>query len=181
MTCAVVDWEFAGIGRGVNCDLAQMLAHFALFHTAARHRGESQYERELYCIATTMIRSYRQISEEEHAPWTRTFDESSAGAFPQLDPRALRAKMLRSAFLTHGIEIMRCAFGKVWRCDDSRCTAEGTHTTEKHKCVLIQKMVERAIWYFRHAGNDEEEFCSGTIAAALTKARNDGQWLLDLF
>jgi hypothetical protein len=178
---AVVDWEFASIGRGVNNDLAQLLARFALLHCAAECKQDVLRQKELSALVSAITISYHEISIEERSAWTICSGKSTAKLFADLDERSLRVKMLRSAFLTHGIEIMRCAFGKSWNCEDDRCMVGMKHTTQKHECVMIKAMVERALWYFRHAKDDEREFCSEENCVALQQAYEDGKWLLNLF
>jgi hypothetical protein len=191
---AVVDWEFASIGRGVNNDIAQLLAHLALLHTAATCKGNSIRMRELRIIASATAANYRRLSTDEGALWTGeqlSAEREGLGVyetelpFSPLKVASLRAKVLRCTFLIHGAEMMRCAFSQDWNCEDGQCWGmKGgsiQHIAAKHECVMIQAMVERALWYFRYAGENEKEFCSEENMRILRKAYHGDIWMMDLF
>jgi hypothetical protein len=146
-TVGVVDWEFASIGRGVDGDMAQFLAHLRLFQLAASWHEQSNQHQALEILTGELTTAYRRQSITEGAEWARE-------GKPAAD--SLQARMMRSAFLCCAAEMTNCAFWKVWPCKSPSC---GTpHPTEQEGCKLIQQMVERAVWYLRLAGDDEAEF-----------------------
>jgi len=177
----VVDWEFASIGRGLNGDLAQLLGQFAMMECAADCNADAVRGQQLAALVSAISDTYRQVSAEEGSVWTAGGGNPGADRFAALDPNGHRAKLLRSAFLMHGIEIMHWALVKPWNCQNPACMVGPSHTTAKHECMMVQSMVRRAIWHLRHAKEDEHEFCSPENCIALQQAYADGQWLLNLF
>ena len=146
-TVGVIDWEFASIGRGVDGDMAQFLAHLQLFQLAASWHEQSNQHQALEILTGQLTTAYRRQSITEGAKWARE-------GKPAAD--SLQARMMRSAFLGCAAEMTNCAFGKVWPCKSPSC---GTpHPMEQEGCKLIQQMVERAVWYLRFAGDNETEF-----------------------
>ena len=141
----IVDWEFAHLGRGVNGDVSQLLAHFHLFHLAARWHQDEASSSASQILASSISRAYRRQSMAAGAPWTLFRPDSTS-----------RAEKVRSALLAHGVEMVNVAFWKEWRCDDKRC---GTpHPSEKKDCRLIQHMVQRAVRCFNMAVDEDKEF-----------------------
>lgn len=143
----VIDWEFASIGRGVDGDMAQFLAHLQLFQLAASWHEQSIQHQALELLTGELTTAYRRQSITEEVKWAGEGKPAAA---------SLQARMMRSAFLGCAAEMINCAFWKVWPCESPRC---GTpHPTEQEGCKLIQQMVEKAVWYLRLAGDDEMEF-----------------------
>jgi hypothetical protein len=143
----VIDWEFASIGRGVDGDMAQFLAHLQPFQLAASWHGQSSQHQALKLLTDELTTAYRRQSITEGVKWAGEGKPAAAST---------QARMMRSAFLGCAAEMINCAFWKVWPCKSPSC---GTpHPTEQRDCKLIQQMVERAVWYLRLAGDDEVEF-----------------------
>lgn len=181
MRIAVVDWEFARIGRGVGNDIAQFLARLALLHTAAVCKGDLGLDKGLVALAAAIERTYRETSIEEGAPWTAGSESVGSGEKgAELDAKSLKSRVLRSTFLTFGAEMMRCAFAKEWNCEDARCLVDGQHTSKKNDCEMRRAMVEKAVWYFRAAREDEQSFCSRENMTALQKAKDEMIFLMGL-
>ncbi|KAL9628360.1 MAG: hypothetical protein Q9164_007305, partial [Protoblastenia rupestris] len=59
---AVVDWEFACIGKGVNGDLAQLLAHLHLFEIAAAWQEKADSGATINAIMKRLTTEYRRRS-----------------------------------------------------------------------------------------------------------------------
>jgi hypothetical protein len=135
-TVAVIDWEFASIGRGVDGDMAQFLAHLQLFQLAASWHEQLNQHRALELLTGELTTAYRRQSTTEGAKWVRE-------GKPAAD--SLQTRMMRSAFLGCAAEMINCAFWKVWPCESSSCGT--SHPTKQEGCKLIQQMVERAVWY----------------------------------
>jgi hypothetical protein len=146
-TVGVIDWEFASIGRGVDGDMAQFLAHLQLFQLAALWHEQSNQHQALEFLTGELTTAYRRQSILEGVTWAREGKPAADSS---------QARMMRSAFLGCAAEMISSAFWKVWPCESPSC---GTpHPTTKEGCKLIQQMVERAVWYLRLAGHDETEF-----------------------
>ena len=93
---------------------------------------------------------------------------------------------MRSAFLSHGAEIINNAFWKRWICKSELCPLkERGHTGEIHACALIIRMVERGVWFLRMAGEGMEHFRASLeegIKEEQEKKRQMGRFcLIDLF
>jgi hypothetical protein len=181
LTVAVVDWEFAGIGRGLNGDMAQLLGQFSMMECAANCNADTVRGEQLRTLMTSMGKAYRQVSFGEGSRWTTRASLSDAEGFAALEPKTPRTQMLRSAFLTYGAEIVHWALIKPWKCRNPACLIDQKHTTVKQECATIQEMIKRAVWYLQHAKDDESEFCSLENQHVLRQARNEGQWLLEFF
>ncbi|KAF7509202.1 hypothetical protein GJ744_008262 [Endocarpon pusillum] len=147
---AVIDWEFACVGRGVNGDIAQLLAHLCLFEIAAAWQGRADSGATIKAIMEGLIREYRSRSDALTQIWL------AKSKLVAPEPHSLTARLLRSAFLAHGAEIVNNAFWKDWVCFSELCCVRGPK--EKHQCKLIQTMVRRGWWYLYHAREDEAGF-----------------------
>lgn len=143
----IIDWEFASIGRGINEDMSQMLAHLQLFRIAAEWHNEVYLHRALDTLIIDLIDDYRGFRVSDRGQWLAKPTDGS-----------LQARLMRSTFLSYGAEMVNCAFWKVWPCNDQRC---GTpHPKEPHQCKLVGNMVKQGIWYLTHSGQDEQDFLS---------------------
>ena len=150
---AVIDWEFACIGRGANGDMAQLLAHLCLFGIAAAWQGKADSQAAINGFIQGLTGEYRRQSHAlghfEHA--------ESASLTPE--PHSWTARIMRSAFLAHGAEMISNTFGKEWACDNSLCCGKDPQGPQgKPQCKLIQKMVETGWWYLAHAQEDDATF-----------------------
>lgn len=159
----IIDWEFASLsGRGINGDLSQFLAHLELFLVAADSWGEGGapgHISALRAILTGLVSSYNAERDK--------FQNS-----------ALEETIIRSALLSHGAELINCAFGKTWICQEYDCLtcrhkSQGTSpervrggperrlgdapqatkevSSTVQQCKLVTKMVSRGLVFLRCA------------------------------
>jgi hypothetical protein len=148
----IIDWEFASVGRGIDGDMAQLLAHLSLFEVAATWQGNLNSRAAVAAIIQGLTNEYRRRNQVLNPLYVG----QSASLAPE--PYSLGARILRSAFLTHGGEIVNNAFWKEWACESSLCC--GKEAKGKRHCMLIQAMVKRGWWYLYHAQENENEFVS---------------------
>jgi hypothetical protein len=146
----VIDWEFACVGRGVNGDMAQLLAHLRLFGIAAAWQGKTDSRAAIDGIIQGLTTEYRRRS---HALKHFSLAESDSLA---PEPHSWTARHLRSAFLAHGAEMVNNAVGKDWVCDSVLCC--GKEFKGKPQCKLVQEMVMTGWWYLSHAQEDDAAF-----------------------
>lgn len=182
----IIDWEFANIsGRGVNGDISQFLAHLELFLIAAHSQGETAapgHISALRAISKGLVSTYKD-------EWEKT--ENSE----------LKGTIIRSAFLSHGAELINCAFWKIWICRDSGCLPchqkraglPGEQPDEKPselvnvaeepsdlQCKLISKMVSSGISFLRCAvAEDPMKACSTLLRTETDYGMQSG--LIDFF
>lgn len=154
----IIDWEFANIsGRGINGDISQIIAHLELFLIAAYSRGKD--------VAPGHISALSAILGGVVSAYKYERDKT--------DNSELRNDLImRSAFLSHGAELINCAFWKIWVCKETECLSclqkqgeisavppdekpgESPNIAEGHsnlQCTLITKMVGRGISFLRCA------------------------------
>jgi hypothetical protein len=146
----IIDWEFASIGRGVNGDMAQLLAHLSLFEVAAAWQGKPDLGDSIDAIIRGLTAEYRRQNQSFKPPWLA----GSVSLAPDAD--SVTARVMRSAFLAHGAEIINNAFWKEWVCGSAQCC--GTENQGKEHCKLIESMVQKGWWYLYHAQEDETGF-----------------------
>ena len=180
----IIDWEFAAIGSGPHGDMSQFLAHLELLRMAAEYSSE-QGGHALRCIDRLIESLVRAYAGMYHTT-TATLEEG------------VRARVMRSAFLSHGAEIINNAFWKRWVCENASCPAamddgrEGGgssgrvgHIGKVERCLLIRKMVERGIWFLRMAGENQVIFTDNMerhIEEEKWRQKEKGRlWLIDLF
>lgn len=170
----VIDWEFASIGRGVHGDMAQFLAHLELLSISASQSPDFEsHGVAVGSLIDSITSSYRARSTH---PASRLDD----GHDPSSQP--LRTKVIRSALLSHGAEIINNVFWKRWRCVETSCPRAGnlhTEASRTHECVLIRRMVERGLSYLR-AGYHLLSNSPSSINDFDVKG-TQRLWLLDLF
>jgi hypothetical protein len=166
----IIDWEFASIGRGVNGDVAQLLAHLHLLQIAAVWRRETGSQVAIDTILQSLTAAYRRRSQALGAPWLA----QSASLAP--DPYSLTTRVMRSAFLAHGAEMVNNAFWKEWACDSELCG--GHESRGKEHCKLVERMVDKGWWYLSHAKDDEVQFVDTQNWDAI---RHDESIILPLF
>lgn len=162
----IIDWEFAKIGRGLHGDIAQLLAHFELFRIAAEHQGKSAYVGIIDTMVQHLMESYARESARLQAQWT------------QDQQRYMYYTVLRSSLLSQACEMVNCAFWKVWHCEDRACVLDdGAHMTTPSDCVLIKKMIARAIAYLVFAQMTTADFAeSRNWQALMEEKRRSGGW-----
>jgi Phosphotransferase enzyme family len=146
---SVIDWEFASIGRGVNGDMAQLLAHIQIMRIAAGWLGD-EYSTAIDAMLHGLTSEYRRRSQAIKASWLA---KSASRAPHATSPTAI---LMRSAFLAHGAEMINTAFWKDWVCGGEHCCTNGRK--EKHTCKLVQRMTEAGWWYLYHAMENEARF-----------------------
>ncbi|KIW85289.1 hypothetical protein Z517_00679 [Fonsecaea pedrosoi CBS 271.37] len=155
----VIDWEFASIdGRGVNGDVSQFLAHLELLRVAAHTHPPGRASGHLSAV-NAIIEGF--ISRYKLAQISGSFvgddDEKN-----DVDNR-----VMRSAYLSHGAEMINCAFWKTWVCRDPACPSctKTTNTTQNPsspdprdnadppppQCTVITNLVRRGISFLRCA------------------------------
>ncbi|KIW95677.1 uncharacterized protein Z519_04262 [Cladophialophora bantiana CBS 173.52] len=142
----VIDWEFSSLhGRGVNGDVSQFLAHLELLRVAAHAHPNGQAIGHLSAINAIIegfVRKYKLGQTKS--------SEDDCG-------------LLRSAYLSHGAEIINCAFWKTWTCHDpecpsctmtsqpSSCSSSASGQSGSTQCSVITKLVSRGISFLRCA------------------------------
>lgn len=181
---AVIDWEFASIGRGINVDFAAMLAHFALFEITAEHAAASASALLDNCLVEKvrvfrhgMVTQYRCVSQREDAPWSWAKHDH---VLPR--PSDVQVLILRSSMISHAVEMIRCVTRRNWNCGHNECVAFD-HELDQRKgdCTLLKRMMTHALWYLQHARSDAVEFCQPSNWDIVKAGRYHGFWLLDLF
>lgn len=155
----IIDWEFSSIGRGLNGDIAQLLAHLHLFDIAAVWQEDTDSRMAVSAIIKGLIEEYRHRSQVLGAPWL------PRAVLSVPEPNSPSVKVMRSAFLAHGAEMVNNAFWKDWACTNIRCC--GTGSSEKRRCKLVQTMVEKGWWYLQHARENGESFVNKQNWAAV--------------
>jgi len=153
----VIDWEFANTsGRGPNGDISQFLAHLELFLIAAYSQGEE--------VAPGHISALKAILKGFLTGYKNEQDKAQGSG--------LKDMIMRSAFLSHGAELINCAFWKIWACKDSECLScrqknvevssasldekpNGSQSVAEEgsnpQCTLVTKMVSRGLSFLRCA------------------------------
>lgn len=160
-TLGVIDWEFSGLGRGPNGDMAQFLAHLHLLLMAAF--GEDQRYHALESFISCICATYRMQS------LTWLGDLSLRSPHPAAATSALESlQIFRSALILHGREMINNAA-------EQNCSGSG-HNEGPH---LIQEMVQKGAWYLERAGSDVEEMLDGANVNELFK--EDHRIMLNLF
>ena len=141
---SVIDWEFAGIGRGVTGDIVQLLAHLHLHRLAAAEASPLRQATE--ALMLSMVCSYRSEAQKQGRTWAQ-------GLFSSAMPNAV-SRAMRSAFLLLGREIINNAIERDWAC---LCCQSRPKMGDG--CELRREMVHLGAWYLRAARADEADFC----------------------
>ena len=145
----VIDWEFAGAGRSVNGDMAQLLAHLHLHLMAAPAKSTAHEAAKLWIKGITS--SYRRQSRVEKCDWAIR-DISTPSFPPAASLTSVSALVMRSTFILHGREMVNNALEREWKCFCCKTPVN------KDRCPLIKDMIARGAWYLRRAGRNEDEF-----------------------
>jgi hypothetical protein len=133
----VIDWEFSGLGRGPNGDIAQFLPHLHVLLMA------SAKSRRHYDALKPFIQGVCEAYCQQSSRWIGHL--SLRGPCPS--GAALESfQIFRSALILHGREMINSAMEQNW--SDSR---------EHDGDILLQEMVQRGAWYLERAGSDVEE------------------------
>ncbi|KUJ13661.1 uncharacterized protein LY89DRAFT_671959 [Mollisia scopiformis] len=149
---AILDWDFSGPGRGINGDMAQLLAGVQSFWLSqirmiedvilARAMKEFtvgllEYVDSMRKKGSTLV-MVKSAQPEDYGPKKR-----------RLPPKV--ATVLRSAFIAHGKELICLAWGYGYRC--ICCGVD-----KRESCEVRKRIVEHAAWFLRMAGRNENEF-----------------------
>lgn len=164
----VIDWEFSGQGRGMHGDMAQLLAQVHLHLIAAQEHNRQIASTAIEALTDGITTSYRMQRREADPAWGASLTPlvNRNSPIPPLKAAAAAAaaetRMLRSAFILHGREMINGAFDLDWHCDCSYRYA-GSETVketerEKEKYTLVQTMVERGVWYLRTSTASNVDF-----------------------
>ena len=171
----VIDWEFAGIGRGAHGDIAQFLAHLELLRISATYSQHSNESSPAFDRVEALISSFVTSYSKLYRP-----------TFLAL-PLGIRLNVMRSAILSHAAEMINCAFWKAWPCHSSTCPAMEQRHSVPQECDLIKAMIERALRLLRVAGESRDGFEERLRTMIEEKGRQngigeaEGMWLMDLF
>ncbi|DAA79707.1 TPA_exp: Uncharacterized protein A8136_0480 [Trichophyton benhamiae CBS 112371] len=168
----VIDFEFSGPGRGVNGDMAQLLAHLHLYYIAWGNCGDrfKPFQAGVLSFIEGLCSSYATYSRSLGAPWQlHTPDSSSPGSLrkpfqvsfpPSVSSHA--AQIFRSSLLLHGREMVNNAVENDWSKYSIDTRGDVTDTTGKtandNGSGLTERMVNTGIRCLRLAGNDIESF-----------------------
>jgi hypothetical protein len=146
----VIDWELAGIGRGLSTDMAIFLAQLQL-HLLASPVGNSAQPALRNLIRST-VGEYRRQTLKSHMREVRNRVENVDNvAFAKLSVEDLT--VIRSAFIVHGRKMINNAVERDWHCG---CCKDKRKI--KRDCKLVVKMVDRGVWYLRRAASDLANF-----------------------
>ncbi|ETI24397.1 hypothetical protein G647_03766 [Cladophialophora carrionii CBS 160.54] len=163
---AVIDWEFSNTtGRGVNGDVSQFLAHLECLRVAALTRKVQLVGGHLSAvngIVEGFVQKYRTMQ-------TKRFDD----------------RIMRSAYLSHGAEIINCAFWKTWVCEDLQCvfcTREAGSVPEPEtQCILITKLVDRGLSFLRAAVAEDPYAMTAQLRQGISTSESEGAQLAGLY
>jgi Phosphotransferase enzyme family len=160
----VIDWEFAGVGRGANEDMATFLAQLHL-HLLACELGSKAHV-SICALTRSTISSYRRqrykISGEEMGEQSMNGESGArlrCNTAADLPIALLTA--IRSAFIVHGRKMVNNAVERDWRC---KCCVGKKVATNINKvlamkdCKLFANLMNRGIWYLRTAASDLRAF-----------------------
>lgn len=142
----VIDFEFSGLGRGLNGDMAQLFAHLHL-HLLSSLEGSPAHIATKSMIAS-IGSTYRRECSTLESPWVLPVSEVGESPLSVISSFSASAHVLRSAFLLHGREMINNALEREWISD----------ADEHEKQALRAKMVEKGLWYLRTAGDNEADF-----------------------
>ena len=160
----VIDWEFSGRGRGMHGDMAQLLAQVHLHLIAAKEHSRQGATSAIEAFIDGITTAYRTQRRETDPTWGTSQisldDHHSSTPPPVQGTQAVAAtaatRMLRSAFILHGREMINGAFDLDWHCEYCCCCR--AEPENKEKCALIKTMVDRGVWYLRTATASDVEF-----------------------
>ena len=146
----MIDWEFAGIGRGANGDMAVFLAQLHLYLLASP--ASSSAQNAVKALIRSTVGEYRsqclRNQGGEQVMKDRRMDTIAAADLPVEIMSAIR-----SAFIVHGRKMINNALEREWSCD---CCVDIEKV--KRNCNLVAMMVDRGVWYLRRAAEDIRKF-----------------------
>jgi hypothetical protein len=155
----VIDWEFSNTaGRGINGDVSQLLAHLECLRVAAHTREVQLVSGHLSALNAIMegfVQKYRAFQ-------TRGFDNN----------------IMRSAYLSHGAEIVNCAFWKTWICEDPQCSScireAGSRPQSEVQCNLVSRLVDRGLSFLRAAIAKDPRAMAAKLRQDISRSELDG-------
>jgi hypothetical protein len=157
----VIDWEFSGVGRGPNGDMAQIVASLRLLRIAESDRPRAHDA--IQSLLQSICSSYNQNSSDLLAN-LRIAKEMA------INPVEANSNLsiFRSALILLGREMINQAV-------ERDCTSLHRNKTGE----LVRGMVKGGAWYIRRAGDDLD----GMLEAANWKKilEDDDQAMLTLF
>lgn len=155
----VIDWEFSGRGRGMHGDMAQLLAQVHL-HLIAYLQSNLAASSAIEALIDGITTAYRMQRRETDPAWGASLiplvDRNSPAPPLKAAATTAQTRMLRSAFILHGREMINGALDLDWDCDCNHCNAGSEK--EKEKCLLIKSMVDQGVWYLRTATASDVDF-----------------------
>ena len=147
----VIDWEFSGEGRGPHGDMAQCLATLHLLLSTAPSNSSS------FTAIEALVQGICSTYSQQSSTWLGQARFNGCGASENLTLR-----LLRSALIMHGREIINNAIEHEWP-----------------QTLSVDSMVRLGAWYLERAGNDVEDMVSDANWSELLK--EDHRIILDLF
>ncbi|PGH17960.1 hypothetical protein AJ79_00859 [Helicocarpus griseus UAMH5409] len=143
----VIDWEFSGPGRGINGDMAQLLAHLHPYLLAAKFcQPDSPTHRATLALIEGINGSYQALSSMNGG--TIWIQGSSNTSNPP-DPLSPVARIFRSAVILHGREIINNAIENDW---------SGLCGNGKEKDEMVRSLVQTGVQLLRLARSNAAEF-----------------------
>ena len=130
---AVVDWEFAGVGRGAAGDAAMLEAHWELQALAAGHDAEMR--RVVGAMMGAFREMYDQMACEGGFEWV-------VGGGGKDGPSVTERRVRAAECLLKGREMTNYAFDREWMC---QCCDGG----QKEGCELRRSMLQKGLQYLR--------------------------------
>lgn len=138
----VIDFEFPGLGRGLNGNMAHFFAHLHLYLLNSLESSPAHVACK--SIIASIGSTYRGECRTLESPWALPASEVGESPLPVLSSSSASAHVLRSAVLLYGWEMINNALKREWISD----------ADEHEKQALRAKMVNRGIWYLRTAGDN---------------------------
>lgn len=110
----IADWEFASYERGLNGDMAQLFAHLYLHLLASTEDSVAHIALKtlLASISSTYRRQRRLFGYAWTLPDSPAFADSPSAPLVS----SARARVLRSAFILHGREMISNTLLQKWSC-----------------------------------------------------------------
>ncbi|OCT52362.1 hypothetical protein CLCR_11409 [Cladophialophora carrionii] len=94
-------------------------------------------------------------------------------------------RIMRSAYLSHGAEIINCAFWKTWVCEDLPCvfcTREaGSIPEPETQCILVTKLVDRGLSFLRAAVAEDPYAMAAQLRQGISTSESEGAPLAGLY
>lgn len=162
----VIDWEFSGDGRGPNGDMSQFLAVMHLLLIAAPPGSQRYSALDAFIQGVCSAYNSHSLVRPEQQDLLALGQSVAA----QTEPRDgfQNLKILRSALILHGREMINNAVEQEWQ-----------NSPHKERSALVQEMVQKGAWYLERAGESVEEMLDPENVKELIKG--DGRIMMGLF